>query len=290
MDDVLTSAQAIELVGRTTMRRHLRNGTWQRPRRGVVVTHNGPLTPDQQERVVLAACPAGSAFAGLTAARRGGLQGFAPPRVSVVLPPGGERPPGDIEVHRSSELSSADVPSHLTPRRTTLERSVLDAASWSDHQRRARVLVIAAFQQRLTNVRRMREALSRRGPCRHRALIKESILDAAGGIQSLPERDFDDLRRRAGLPCPTRQERVKGPHGRYHLDAWWKQFNLAVEVHGIPHQAIEQWSDDLHRTNELVIDGRRVLAFSSFAIRREADVVIDQLQRARHYRGHHDSR
>lgn len=280
MSEVLTTAQALAAHGRDILRRRLRAGTWQQPARGVVVTHNGPLTQDQWELVALAASPAGAALAGLTAARRWGLKGFDPAQVTIVLPAGARETPGDLEVHWSHELSPLDVPTHLHPRRTSLERSILDAASWSHDERRARVIVIAAFQQRLTNVRRMREALVRRGSCRHRALIKESILDAYGGIQSLPERDFDELRIRAGLPRPTRQAAVRGPHGRYYLDVWIPQLNLAIEIHGIPHLAIEQWTDDLHRSNDVVIDGRRILAFSSHAIRRDQDFVIGQLRRA----------
>lgn len=280
MPDVLTTAQATREYGRSMLRRRLRAGTWTQPARGVVVTHNGPLTERQQELVALAASARGAALAGLTAARHWGFTGFDPDRVTIVLPAGARRPAGELEVHWSHELSGADVPTHREPRRTSLERSILDAASWSTNTLRARAIVIAAFQQRLTNVRRMREALTRRGTCRNRALIKESILDAAGGIQSLPERDFDELRVAAGLPKPTRQAPVKGPHGRYHLDVWMAELNLAIEIHGIPHLAIEQWSDDLHRGNEVVIDGRRVLAFSSYSIRREQAQVIDQLRRA----------
>lgn len=279
MSDVLTTAHAIETHGRSVVRQRIRSGAWQQPMRGVVVTHNGPLTPDQVERAWLAASPPRSALAGLTAARRWGLQGFDPERVSIVLPEGGRRPPGELELHWSTLLGTEDVPPNV-PRRTTIERSLIDAASWSASPQRARVIVIAAFQQRLTNVRRMRHALERRGNCKHKALIIRSILDAHGGIQSLPERDFDNLRLRAGLPRPTRQERVKGKDGRYYLDVWWARFNLAIEIHGIPHHAIDPWSKDLHRTNELVLEGRRVLVFSSFAIRHEPDVVIDQLRRA----------
>lgn len=279
MTDVLTTAQAISSHGRSVVRQRIRSGTWQQPMRGVVVTHNGPLTPDQLERAWLAASPPRSALAGLTAARRWGLKGFDPERVTLVLPEGGRRTPGPLEVHWSTQLGPDDVPPHA-PRRTSLERSLIDAASWASSPRRARAIVIAAFQQRLTNVRRMRQALERRGNCKNKALVIQSVLDAYGGIQSLPERDFDRLRLRAGLPRPTRQARVQGRDGRYYLDVWWARFNLAVEIHGIPHLAIEQWSEDLHRTNELVIEGRRVLVFSSFTIRHEAAAVIDQLRRA----------
>ncbi|MET0468354.1 MAG: hypothetical protein ABWZ87_06405, partial [Aeromicrobium sp.] len=272
--------QANALHGRSAVRHRLAVGRWQRPTRGVIVTHSGPLTPDQRERVVLAACPPGSALAGLTAATRLGLRGFEPTEVHIVLPSGAKRPAPDAVVHWSTMLGPEDVPVHRSLRTTSLERSVIDAASWAPTKQAARVLVIAAFQQRLTNVRRMRDALSRRGPCRHRAVIIQSILDAAGGIQSLPERDFDEIRVLAGLPQPSRQARTEGRDHRYYLDVWWEEFGLAVEIHGIPHLAVEQWSDDLHRTNELVIDGRRVLVFSSFAIRHQRDLVIDQLRRA----------
>lgn len=277
--DVLTTAQALSLLSRSALRHRLATGQWQRPARGVIVTHNGPLTPDQRERVALAASPSGSALGGLTAAARLGLKGFEPRAVHVVLPAGAKRPSVEAVVHWSTMLDPRDVLPR-TPRITTLERSIVDAASWSDSILRARVLVIAAFQQKLTTIARMRDALSRRGPCRHRGVIIESILDAHGGIQSLPERDFEEVRVLTGLPKPTRQERLKHPNGRYYLDVWWERFNLAVEIHGIPHLAVEQWTEDLHRTNELVIDGRRVLVFSSFAIRHARDAVIDQLRRA----------
>lgn len=280
MDDVLTTGSATAIFGRAAVRRHLRAGTWQRPFRGVIVTHNGPLTRDQLERAILAACPAGSALAGPTAAHRLGFQGFAPERVHVVLPAGAKEPDIDAVFHWSTMLDSRDVLLNREPRMTTLERSIVDAASWSVSKARARVLVLAAFQQRLTSVRRMRDALSRRGPCRHRAVVIESILDAHGGIQSLPERDFDEIRVLADFPKPERQAPVRGPGGRYFLDVWVPQFNLAVEVHGTQHVAIGQWTSDLHRANEVVIDGRRTLAFSSFAIRHERAVVIDQLRRA----------
>lgn len=277
--DVLTTAEAQTLFSRSAVRHRVASGQWQRPTRGVVVTHSGPLTDDQRERVVLAACPPGSALAGLTAAARLGLRGFEPAEIHVVLPAGAKRPAPAAIVHWSTRLGPEDV-LQRRPRTTTLERSVVDAASWATSKEQARAIVIAAFQQRLTNVRRMRDALSRRGPCRHRAVIIQSILDAAGGIQSLPERDFDEIRVLADMPAPTRQARVAGKTGRYYLDAWWEQWNLAVEIHGIPHLAVAQWTSDLHRTNELVIDGRRVLVFSSFAIRHDRATIIDQLRRA----------
>jgi len=120
--------------------------------------------------------------------------------------------------------------------------------------------------------------LSRRGPCRNRALIAETIGDA-GGVESLPQRDFDQLCVRAGLPPPARQRVMRHPSGRYYLDRYWPALDLCVEVHGIPHLAVTQWDDDVYRQNEIGIAGSGLLIFTSFAVRHLADRVVDQLAR-----------
>jgi len=134
-------------------------------------------------------------------------------------------------------------------------------------------------QQGLARPADLRDALSRRGPCRQRALINESILDAEGGKQSLPERDFDVILRRFGLPMPTRQRVLARPDGRYYLDVGWERLDAAVEIHGIPHLSVLQWDQDLFRANEIAIMGPRLLAFSSYAVRHEPDLVGDQTVR-----------
>jgi hypothetical protein len=125
----------------------------------------------------------------------------------------------------------------------------------------------------------MHEAMGRRGPIRRRALIRESVLDAEGGIHSLPERDFDEIRIGAGLPRPTRQHRVKRPDGRYYLDAAWEKWNVAAEIHGVPHIEVAQWTEDIVRANEVVIAGPRLVAFTSYATRHRKAAVADQMRR-----------
>jgi hypothetical protein len=50
-------------------------------------------------------------------------------------------------------------------------------------------------------------------------------------------------------------------------------------VQGIPHLGVRQWEQDLERANEIVIDGPRLLIFSLYAVRHDADRVGDQLAR-----------
>lgn len=275
----MTTAEAMGRFGRGHVRHQIARGMWQRPKRGVVVLHNGPLTPEQNDLVALSAAPPGSALAATTALRYDGFDGFTDDRRHVVVPAGARRPPGGDDIHWSEYLDERDVHPLRRPRRTRPARSLVDLASWCDNDRYARAAIIAGVQQGLVGTRHVREALTRRGTCRRRALIVESVLDAAGGIQSLPERDFDEICAELNFPRRTRQHPVRGPDGRYFLDVHIEQLGLSIEIHGIPHMAVVRWNDDLIRANEIVIRGNRLLIFSSYAIRHERPTVIDQLRR-----------
>ncbi len=108
-------------------------------------------------------------------------------------------------------------------------------------------------------------------------LIRASILDAAGGIESLPERDFADIVIRHNLPRPTRQQPVRRADGRYFLDVGWDRYDAGCEIHGIPHLEVLRWDADLRRANEIVVRGPRLLVFTSYAIRNEQRDVVGQL-------------
>ncbi len=278
---VITRAQALMIMTRHQLYALVGAGNWQRPARGVFVNHNGPLTPVQRDWVALLAAADGSVLGGLSALNHDKFDAFRPGKPVVVSPMGASPFEfEDVELHWSTYLDSRDVHPLRTPPRTRPVRSVIDAASWEEQEKRAREIVLAAAQKGIVAPRMLREALSRRGACRHRGLIVESYLDAAGGIQSLPERDFDQIVQELNLPRPDRQSVVQRSDGRYYLDVWWEEFNLACEVHGIPHMDVENWYGDLFRLNEITIDGRRTLIFSSYAIRRQRPLVKDQLRRS----------
>lgn len=124
-----------------------------------------------------------------------------------------------------------------------------------------------------------------RGPCLRHALIEETIEDAAGGIASLPEREFAQIVRAFQLPEPARQRVLRHNDGRYFLDAYWEEYDLAVEVDGRPHMDVTAWDADLDRANEIVLDRRTMLRFTSFAVRSRATMVGSTLVRALTVRG-----
>ncbi len=280
-ESVLTYRRALTRYTRGQIRAQLDGRRWQRPARGVLVTQNGPLTDDEQLWIALLGAPAGSAVAGLTAATLDGLDGFEPETVDLLVPRGARVPaPRDgVSFHRARMPFDLDVHPVRTPRRTRIARSVIDAAAWASSERLARVLVLAATQQRLVRPADLQAVTDRRDRFRQGVLVRESVLDAAGGIQSLPELEFARLVRRHQLPEPTRQRVLQRRDGRYYLDAAWDRYEATCEIQGIPHLQVGRWQADLSRSNEILIAGPRLLAFSSYAIRHSQARVADQLTR-----------
>ncbi|WP_129710942.1 hypothetical protein [Haloactinopolyspora alba] len=268
------------------VRRELNAGRWQQLGRDVVVTHNGPLDQEQRQLAALKASPPRSALSGLTAAELDGLVGFTSPVIHVTQPCGTRRSRmSGVEVHYSRILWSEDVHPLKVPRRTRLPRSLVDAASWYDPERMTRAVILAGVQQRLVTPAGLQEALSRRGPCRRHALISEAIVDAEGGLASVPERDFDVIVRRFDLPEPTCQRVLRHPDGRRYLDADWAEFELAAEIDGRPHMSVELWDADLDRANEIAMGSRTLLRFTSYAVRHRSVSVGTTLTRALMARG-----
>jgi Protein of unknown function (DUF559) len=141
-------------------------------------------------------------------------------------------------------------------------------------------LVLAVVQQRLTTPHRLAAALEGRGHRRRSTLIRETIADAAGGVESLPERDFGRLLANAGLPQPSRQLPVRTTGGRFRLDAFFESAGVGVEIDGAHHRDSQQSDYDLGRQNELVTAGTRLLRFSSYQVRHEPARVAAVLARA----------
>lgn len=268
------------------VRHRVASGRWQKPVRGVVVCHNGPLSNEERDALALCAAPPGAALAGWTSLRIDGLQAPTNTIRFVVVGAGSRtRDLAGVRFHESTQLGDVDVHPSRTPRRTRPARSAIDAAAWAENLRMARWVVIATIQQGLASPAQIREAMTRRGPCRHRAVIKESTFDAEGGKHSLPERDFQAIWDAVGLPPISRQHSVRTTTGRYFLDAYCDALGFGVEIHGIPHLRLEQWDADLSRANEITIAGEPRLTFPSFAIRHEPVAVANQLWRMAAARG-----
>jgi hypothetical protein len=150
-DEVITYRQARGYLTESAVRHRVRSGRWRVVHRNVYVTHRGPLSVDQRLWIAVLGCGPDSALAGLTAATRCGLTGFAgngihvirPARLRTVTPPTG------VVVHRSTSLGPQDVNWRGAPPYTTHARSLVHAAAWATTQDQARAVIAAGYQQRL---------------------------------------------------------------------------------------------------------------------------------------------
>ncbi|MFC0532665.1 endonuclease domain-containing protein [Phytohabitans kaempferiae] len=292
---VVTAAHAAALLGRARVRGLLASGRWRRVCRGVLVSHNGPLTAGQALWVaVLATHPSGAPghgalLAGLTAACEGGLRWSRPGPLYVLVPAGHPYPdlrrrlPLDmpaVVVHRTSVLPGDHVRAGRPPR-TAMPRSIVDAAQWARTDDAARTVVAAACQQRRVAPEELRAVLSVMPRARRRALVLETADLAAGGATALSEIDFLRLCRRHRLPAPDLQERRLDGDGRSrYLDAYWREQRVHVEVDGAHHMDAGQWEADMRRQNEIWIRGDRVLRYSAWQVRHQPDYVVAQLRAA----------
>ena len=83
---VLTIASAITLIGEPAVRWRLRSGRWQRPCRGVLVTHSGGVSDAEWLWVAVLGAGPHALLGGLTAARLDGLKGFDDRGTHLLLP------------------------------------------------------------------------------------------------------------------------------------------------------------------------------------------------------------
>jgi hypothetical protein len=127
----------------------VRDQQWQIPAAGVVAAHNGPLTIVQRQWVAVLASGPGAVLAGLTAAVAGGLVRPAGDLVHVLIPAcrradrSHDRPADDLEVHRTSVLPDKDLLLARRPPRTSMARSLVDAAQWARSDDEARAIIAA---------------------------------------------------------------------------------------------------------------------------------------------------
>jgi len=271
----------LNAADRALVRRAVRSGRWQSPARGVAVNHNGPLTELQRVWVALHAADPQAAVSGPSALNLAGLKGFPADGSFVTVPCGRRSVRLDwVTTKYSRFLGADDVHPVLLPRRTRQPRSFLDSAAWATTDTRARAVLLAGVQQRLVTPGQLREALPRRGPCLRHPLILETIEDAAGGIASVPEKEFDVIRRACGLPEPTRQRVLQRPNGRHYLDVYDAKYALGIEIDGMQHLDVLSWDADLDRQNEIVIGEDMLLRFSSYTVRHRQQLLASVMTRA----------
>ncbi len=253
----------------------------------VMILHNGPLTPEQQRWAAVLAAGPNSALAGVTALEMAGLKGWEDAAVHLLTPRG--RTPPRISgiptvLHETRVPAGGRIEVIGRPRRTRVERSAIDAASWHPRPRSACGLLAAVVQQRLTTGPRLLAALEFAGPIRHRRILGLTLNDICGGAQALSEIDFGRICRRHNLGQVVYQAVRNDATGRRrYLDVLLESpsgARVACEVDGAVHLVVSTYWDDMFRANELMIAGQPLLRFPTLALRLDEIRVVDQIRRA----------
>jgi very-short-patch-repair endonuclease len=277
-DGVMNTTSALNWMSPKELRWRVASGRWRKPCHGIVVAHSGPMTEEQRLWAAVLWAGQGAVLAGLTAARLDRLQGFsghdagADQPIHLLVPSCRSvrrKSPGlPVVVHYSIALASADIHPLRLPPRTRTARSVVDAAAWMATDRGAQAVLAAGVQQRLVRVEDLAAVVARNQRLPHRAVIKDTLDDIAGGAQALSELDLTRLLRQHRLPEPDRQAQRHDSGGRRRwLDAVWQAARLIVEVDGIHHLDAAQYWADMDRDNDFTLDGYRVLRFPAFVVR-----------------------
>lgn len=292
---VLAESQS-GVVSRHVLRLHgvTRNGVhhqviaqrWQTYGPHAVLLQNAAPSRRQQEWIAVTNCGRqGGMLAGPTAAALLGLQGYESREIHLLIPDSARIAlESGVVAHRTRRpLDDAAHPTRQ-PAMTRLERSLLDAACWTAHDRDACALLAAAVQQRLTTAGRLQAEVAAAPVFRRRRLFRLVLDDIDGGAHSLAELDFARLCRRCDLPAPLRQAVRTDSRGRrrfldVELPFRSGRGTFAVEIDGALHLLPRTYWDDMARSNEITIAGTPVLRFPTLALRLEPDAVMAQVRR-----------
>lgn len=277
---IVTRQQLYDVgIGREGVASRTRAGVWVDIGPRVVALQSGPLTRAQMRWVGVLHAGPGAVLVLATAAEANRLEGFSDEVVHVGVAHGREvddirEGAVTVKVHQTRHVTE-DLVALRVPTRQTLARSVLEMASLAPSDNRSRALIAASVQQGLTRTIDLDDFIARRRTLPKRRLLRETIADVAGGAHSLPEVEYAQALRRAGLPQPTRQAKVQRPGGGvWYLDNDFEEWAVTVEINGAQHYALLAREADDQRRFVHQVSGRLVVDVSSYTVRHQPEIAV----------------
>lgn len=237
------------------------SGRWQSPLPRVYVIFSGPIPLETMQFVALLYAGNGATLSHESAAHYWRL-GRAPALIhlTVAYPRHVASQPG-LAVHRSRNLREHDVHPTLNPRRTRIERTVVDLLLQKESAVAALGLVADAVRERFTTAERIRQALDGQPGTRWSKELREALPDLRAGAHSVLEIRDARIRRRHGLPMGVRQARRLGD-GTEYLDVLVEEWQLHVELDGrLGHDRAREIWRDMRRDNRSELARMRQLRY-----------------------------
>jgi predicted transcriptional regulator of viral defense system len=229
------------------IRRRLERRRWQQLCWGVYAVFNGPVGRDTWLWAAVLRAGEGAVLSHQTAAELHGLIDSPAETISVTIPSTRRIATPGIVVRTSGRVSEARQPNREPPR-TTIEETVLDLTEVARTFDEACNWITRACGRRLTTEKRLQTAMAARKQMRWRAELGEVLAAAGDGIHSVLEyRYLRDVERAHGLPASRHQVRVVIEGKAVYRDAYYQDYQVAVELDGqLAHPDEERWRDS-HR-------------------------------------------
>lgn len=188
--------------------------------------------------------------------------------------------PAGVRLHETRRWDAEEdcVPPDRGLPRSLPAVATLQAALWAPTLRAAQLALVAPVQQRLVRVEDLTAQLERIRRHPYRRPLAATLVDLAGGSQSMGELDFVRLCREHGLPEPSRQERRRGRNGTIFLDVYWEEYRVVAEINGAGHLALQQQLSDEIRAIDLQREGEAVVQVTTLTLRTDPDPFFRSLR------------
>jgi hypothetical protein len=273
----LTDEQARNLVHQKVLRR-------LRPRVFGLVG-----SPDSWERGLFAAVLSapGSVASHASAAR---LWSFIPrpeDRYEITIDRGHRTQMRGVVVHRSGTLSADDVANVEDIACTSFERTLCDCTTLLSEYQLGRALD-DGLRRGVASLRRLRDCAERleSAPGRHMSVVRSLLVSRAIGFHpggSKAELNLLDVFRRARLPLPIQQYRVRIEGKTFRPDFAWPEPKVFAEYYGLPfHTGATAVVADSERLTAQSAAGWLPLVFTYASSDRE---IVERTVAALHQRG-----
>lgn len=282
---MVTRAQLLPLGhDREFVRRQITAERWQALSPTVIATFTGELTPLQRLWAGVLHGGDTAVIGGITALQSLGIQKWARPDVTVLIPKSRSTEPlaGIRYVETRRDLRDAHQPGLRLPL-LRAEPAALLWAGYEKNRRTAEGLIAAVVQQGLATPDTLRAWIDRLQPLRRTHQFRRLLDEIDGGAQSLAEVDLARVLRRHSLPPPDRQSKRRDASGRVrYIDAEWQLRDGSVvrlEVEGPFHMEVANWQDDMQRARSLAEPGVVQLRCTSLELRDDPGPLIRDLRR-----------
>ena len=276
-------------LNRKMISRRLERDRWQQLFRGVYAVFSGPPPRETWLWAAVLRAGEGAVLSHQTAAELHGLSDCPADAIYVTIPSTRRVAARGLIIRISGRIDQAKQPNRSPPR-TGVEETVLDLTQLAATFDEVCGWITKACAKRLTTEEKLRSALAMRKKMRWRDELGDILVAAGDGIHSVLEyRYLRDVERAHGLPRSRHQVRVVIDGKVVYRDAYYEEYQLAVEVDGrLAHPDDERWRDS-QRDSQASVRGVETLRYGwrdVYGHPCETALLLAQILRRRGWRGH----